>query len=219
MVISVWKFKETFLIVILFLTSLFISKPIEISAEENYLITRIIDAEFPPTIKVVEKTSVTGFSFNIDYQVVNPTQSNITISMGCDLYPYPHLDVNLKDKSLEVGLLVNYNWIVWQTDIPPGVWNDSYKFEFIVKEYVKAKLPKGNYTIWFDFTNCSFCPVPVITEKLVISVSSTKITYSFEYNNGTIEVESLRKKYYSVFILFIPIMISVIIFRMRKNTK
>ena len=184
-----------------------------------YLITRIIDAEFPPTIKVVEKTRVTGFSFNLEYQVENPTQSNITIPLGCDVYPYPWLKVNLQDKSLEAVVLVDYNWIIWNKNITPGVSNFSYELVIVVREYVKDKLPKGEYTIWFDYTNCSFCPVPVITEKLIINVSSTKITYFFEYNNKTIEADSLRGKYYSVFVLLIPIMIAVIIFRMKKNTK
>lgn len=184
-----------------------------------YLITRIIDAEFPPTIKVVEKTRVTGFSFNLEYQVENPTQSNITIPLGCDVYPYPWLKVNLQDKSLEAVVLVDYNWIIWNKNITPGVSNYSYELVIVVREYVKDKLPKGEYTIWFDYTNCSFCPVPVITEKLIINVSATKITYFFEYIDEVIEVESLRKKYYSVFVLIIPIMIAVIIFRMKKNTK
>jgi hypothetical protein len=211
------KLFRLLLIVSILLASFFVSRPTEISGQENYLITRILDAEYPPKINVVEKTRVTVFSFNIDYQVENPTQSNFTISLGCDIYPYPHLDVNLKDKSLEVGLLVNRNWIVWERNITPGVSNDSYKFEFIVIDYVKDKLPKGEYTVWFDFTDCCLCSVPVIAEKLVISVSSTKITYSYEYNDETIEVDSLRGKYYSIFVLVIPIILVVVIIRMKRK--
>ena len=192
--------------------------PIQNSAEEDYLIIRIIDAEFPPEMNVIKKKSFTYFSFNIDYQIENPTQSNFTIFHKCSILPFPHLEDNLKDKSLKVERLIGYHCHIYTEVMYPGIKNLSCKVEFIVTPYTKENLPKGEYEIWLDYVNSS-TPVQVIKEKLIINVSSTKITYLFEYNSEIREVESLRKKYYSVFILFIPILLLVIIFRMKKKYK
>ena len=193
-----------------------IFKPIKACAEGEYLIVRIVDAEYPPTINVLKEQRITHYSFNIDYQIENPTQSNITIFHNCSILPIPNLEANLKDKSLKVEKLIGYHCHAYKEVMYPGIKNLSSKVEFIVTPYTKENLPKGEYKIWMDYVNSS-TPVPVIKEKLIINVSSTKITYLLEYNGETQEVESLRKKYYSIFIFFIPIILMVIILRMKKK--
>ncbi|MCG3220197.1 MAG: hypothetical protein H7641_02355 [Candidatus Heimdallarchaeota archaeon] len=158
----------------------------QVSAEEEeYLIVRIVDAEYPPRVYIREERNYTGYTFTVVYQIENPTSLPITIPYVCGPYPFPYLRTNLRDKSLRVFLGFIIEWVAGETIIQPGFREDSYKFGFEIENYFNESLPLGNYKMWFDFTNCSFSPVPVVTEKMYIDVTETSVTYYFDYNNET----------------------------------
>jgi hypothetical protein len=164
---------------------LIIISPFQISAEEDYLIVRVIDADYPPSRAIYEELNLTTFSFTLDYQVENPTHSHIEVTYLCAPFPFPRLKANLLNKSLEVRQLFIVEWVMGEYIIAPGLKNDRYIFAFDIIGYKNRSLPQGKYELWFDFTNCSSVPVPVVTEKLIIHIAQTNISYYFEYNNDT----------------------------------
>jgi hypothetical protein len=193
--------------------------PTEVSADEVFVIIRIMDAQYPPTMNIYEDWNITRFGFNIEYQIENPTDTNVTISFLCAPFPFPRLQTRLVNKSLSVQQAFFVEWVAGEYTLRPGILNESYEFYFEVENHLKKSLPLGTYKIWFDYSNCSSCSVPVITEKLVINVSETNITYTFEYNNELHIVSSLNQTDYrkSFFVAFIFCFIILIYKRRRKN--
>ncbi|NPD87774.1 MAG: hypothetical protein HGN29_03575, partial [Asgard group archaeon] len=84
--------------------------PIQIYAEDNYLISRIIDAEYPPNAQVQTDRQHTSFKFTLEQQTVNPTSSPITIPYVCSPLPFPYLRTNLRNKSLIVKHEFTFQW-------------------------------------------------------------------------------------------------------------
>ncbi|MHA1952417.1 MAG: hypothetical protein ACXAAM_00570 [Candidatus Heimdallarchaeaceae archaeon] len=169
----------------LLILSIILNQSVRISATEDYVIVRVMDASFPPLMGVDEERNYTLFGFTVDYQIENPTQSGITIDFVCGPFPFPRLKTNLVNKTLEVYQAFSVEWVAGQYIIRPGIKDETYSFYFEVHYHLNKSLPLGRYELWFDYTNCSTSPVPVVTEKLIIDVTETTIAYSFEYNNDT----------------------------------
>ena len=206
-------------VVVLLLISFITLVPIRTFAEDEYLIVRIVDADYPPSVKVQEDKHRTTFTFFIDYQTENPTSSPINVTYVCGPYPFPYLRTNLRDKSLKATHIFSVQWPAGETSIQPGFRNDSQYLSFRVENYVNESLPLGTYEIWFDYTNCSSSPVPVVTEKMYIDVTENSITYYFDYNNETRVVSSLQQtSSYSLSILGSFFLVLAVIIN-RKNKK
>ena len=192
--------------------------PMQINAEEDYLIVRVVDADYPPSVKVQEDKHRTTFTFFIDYQTENPTSSPINVTYVCGPYPFPYLRTNLRDKSLKATHIFSVQWPAGETSIQPGFRNDSQYLSFRVENYVNESLPLGTYEMWFDYTNCSSSPVPVITEKMYIDVTETSVTYYFDYNDESRIVSSLQEtNYLSIFFIIPPISIAVSYMRWKQR--
>jgi len=155
------------------------------SSGEDYLIVRILDAEYPPRVYISDEGHFTLFDIEMQLQIENPTQSVINGTYVCSPYPFPHLKTNLRNKSIEVSVGVVYEWLVGSFYILPGIKNETADFGMTIYHYEDEHLPLGEYEIWFDYTNCSYVSVPVITEKMFINVSETNITYIFEFSSET----------------------------------
>jgi hypothetical protein len=175
---------------------------IQTSAESEYLITRIVEADYPPRIRIDEEWNYTRFGFDIVYQIENPSQSDITIVYFSDPYPFPRLSTKLENKSLSVQQAFILETISGESTVHPGIKNETYIFYFEVDNYLNENLPVGRYELWLDYTNTSVSPVPVITEKLIILVTKTNITYFFEYNKENQIVSSLQTTDYQFSYLF-----------------
>jgi hypothetical protein len=206
------------LIALIFISS-FILIPIQTSAEEDYLIVRIVDVDSAPKPSKNIEQNLTLFTIFISYQTVNPTSSEIIIDYSCAPLPFPYLRTNLRDKNLKVRLRYYYQWIAGDTTIPPGTRNASKYFSFDVLDYVNTSLPLGTYEIWYDYTNCSSSPVPVITEKLYLDVTETSIIYYFDYNNETRIVSTLHQTNYIEPLLIISIVLITTISRKKNQRK
>ncbi len=188
------------------------------STEEDYLIVRIVGAKYPPSVALHKDDNSTSFQFDLKFQTINPTSSEITIPFVCTPLPFPYLRVNLRDKSLEVKLRFWVQWIAGDITIPPGFRNQSYSLSFEVFDYVNRSLPLGTYEMWFDYTNCSTSPVPVVTEEMYIDVTETSVTYFFDYNNESRIVSSLQEtNYLSIFFIIPPISIAVSYMRWKQR--
>ncbi|MCG3217076.1 MAG: hypothetical protein KAS63_10145 [Candidatus Heimdallarchaeota archaeon] len=198
-------------VVVLLLISFITLVPIRTFAEDEYLIVRIVDADYPPSVKVQEDKHRTTFTFFIDYQTENPTSSPINVTYVCGPYPFPYLRTNLRDKSLKATHIFSVQWPAGETSIQPGFRNDSQYLSFRVENYVNESLPLGTYELWFDYTNCSSSPVPVVTEKMYIDVTETSVTYYFDYNNESRVVSSLQQTDYieSLFIICLLLVVKV----------
>jgi hypothetical protein len=164
---------------------LLFGKP-EALAEGEYLIVRVVDVDYPPSAYIFTDGNYTGFTFRFYLEEENPSQSIINITYSCSPTPFPHLRANLEDKNLDTVMSTQYEWGGWQNySKPPGITERSHPSSIIVFDYQKNHLPLGEYEIWFDYTNCSYTYVPVITYSLIITVTKESTTYFFEYNNET----------------------------------
>ncbi|MHA1954913.1 MAG: hypothetical protein ACW96U_13305 [Candidatus Heimdallarchaeaceae archaeon] len=190
----------------------------QISADSDHLITRIVDADYPPRIRIDEEWNYTRFGFDIVYQIENPTQSDITIVYFSDPYPFPRLTTNLENKSLSVQQAFILETISGESIIHPGIKNETYIFYFEVDNYLNENLPVGRYDLWLDYTNTSVSPVPVVTEKLIIRVTRTNITYFFEYSEENRIVSTLQTTDYQFSFLFICLSL-VIIYSVNKKKR
>ena len=206
-------------IVVLLLISFITLVPNRTFAEEEYLIIRIVDADYPPETYVHKDKDNTGFIINVHYQVENPTSSPIIIPYSCGPYPFPYIRINLRDKSLRVIRHYLIEWVAGETTLQPGYRNGSYMIYFVIENYVNESLPLGNYKFWFDYTNCSTSPVPVVTEEMYIDVTETSVTYFFDYNNETRIVSSLQQTYYPESLLVFTFLFGVNVYKRRNRRK
>ncbi len=162
----------------------------------------------------------TRFTAIIYYQTVNPTSSAINVDYTCAPLPFPYMRANLRDKSLKVRLKFYVQWIAGDTIILPSTRNASYSLSFEILDYINKSLPLGTYEMWFDYTNCSVSPVPVVTERLYIDVTETNITYYFDYNNETRVVSSLQQTSsfsFSILGSFFVVLVAIIYRKYKKR--
>jgi hypothetical protein len=193
--------KNGILVYILILTILF--PAMRISAEDSYIHIRVTDANFPPKTRVYEDLNFTRFSFDMDYQIVNPTQSEIIITFSSSPFPFPRLKTNLENKTLDVYQAFIIEPVPGEYALQPGIKNESFLFSIEIDNYIDENLPLGRYELWFDYTNTSSSPVPVETKKMLIHVSDTNISYTFEHSNeirivSSIQETNLNLEYYLI---------------------
>ncbi|TFG10127.1 hypothetical protein EU534_01355 [Candidatus Heimdallarchaeota archaeon] len=175
-------------VIMIGLTMLLLCSKMETLAQDDFLITRIVDADTPEvTFFKYSDHNLTIFLFPMIIEIENPTINNITVTYGCSLFPFPQLTTRLANKSQEVFLAFSFEWSVGTYDYVPGVKRDNYSFEMMLYNYPEETetLPMGEYELWFDFTNCSSVPVSVVYQKMTINVSETDMTYFYEYDNST----------------------------------
>ncbi|TFG11075.1 hypothetical protein EU534_00135 [Candidatus Heimdallarchaeota archaeon] len=179
------------IIAILLICTIFLVSRNELSVcgeEEDYLITRIVHADTPTTFFFEHSSYIyTIFEFPLIIEIENPTSNNITVTYGCGPFPFPQLTTNLVDKSMEVFLVFSIEWSTGTYNLVPGVKRDDFSFEMMIYNYPEEKetLPVGVYELWFDFTNCSSVPVPVVCQKMIITITENNMTYFYEYDNST----------------------------------
>lgn len=199
-----------------------------VKAEEDYLIVRITDADFPPQVYIYEGVEAEWAFVHIycTIEIENPTEENIPCSYGCLPTLYPHLEFELEEENNIVELSTVHAWPVGVYNITPGVHERTSLAELYVSNYTEEinYLPAGNYTLWYDYTNCSTVPVPVITYKMFINVNSTNISYSFEHTNSTkiydfdtLPTSTINQNFSNIIALITPIILVVIFLRRKKK--
>ncbi|MCG3222211.1 MAG: hypothetical protein H7641_12605 [Candidatus Heimdallarchaeota archaeon] len=193
--------------------------PMQISAEQDYLIVRVLDAEYPPSVYIAESNPYTLFEFEIEFQIENPTQSIIECPVRCSPVPSPYLKTTLQNTSITVYHSVSFYFSYGNFSIHPGIYNKSEFLVFTVCPYQNNSLPLGEYEVWFDFPNCSSVPVPVVTEKLVIDVTETSVTYYFDYNNESRVVSSVQQTDYQTSVFIISSVFMIVLYDRRNRIK
>jgi len=178
------RIKQISFSVIIFISLIsLISIPATMDNQEESLIVSIIDANYPPLARESEDSNETYFQIDLVYQVENPTGHDVSVTFVCGPSPFPYLRANLENKSIEIYFGFVLEWVEGISIKPPGIYNKTFPFLIIVKDYREETLPVGEYSLWFDFTNCSTVPLPVIVEKLIIIVTDSNVTYFFEHDN------------------------------------
>ena len=191
----------------------------QISAEEDYLVVRVVDANYPLKMRVFDDDNYTRFGITLDYQIENPTQSSIKVTYVCGPFPFPRFKTNLLNKSLEVEQLFIVEWIAGEHFINPGIRNKSQAFAFEISGHENKSLPRGNYEFWLDYTNCSYVPVIVVTEKMYLDVNETSITYYFDYNNESRVFSVPEQTNYQTPLIIISSFLVAVLIRRRNQRK
>ncbi|TFG10126.1 hypothetical protein EU534_01350, partial [Candidatus Heimdallarchaeota archaeon] len=101
------RFKTIILITI---TLILLTKPLGILAEGDYIIVRVVDAEYPPLTGIFTESNQTMFEFDIQIEIENPTNSNVEASYVCAPFPYPVMSTVLDDKNITAVVSVNHEW-------------------------------------------------------------------------------------------------------------
>lgn len=177
-----------------------ISIPAAIDSLDESLIVSIIDANYPPFASIHEDDDVTFYGIDLVYQVENPTDNDVRVDTWCSPFPFPHLSTNLENESIVIYCVMVLEWPVGTYYIPPGIRNDTFYFEILAENYLEETLPIGEYSLWFDYTNCSIVPIPVIVEKLIINITENNVTYFFEHDNRE-DVYTLETTNYGIYSL------------------
>ncbi|NPD89560.1 MAG: hypothetical protein HGN29_12645 [Asgard group archaeon] len=185
---------------------------------EDHVSVRIIDADYPPKMRVYDEDNYTRFGITLDYQIENPTQESIKITYICAPFPFPRLNINLLNQSLKVEQLYIIELIAGERFISSGIRNDSQAFAFEIFGYTNMSLPQGTYELWLDYTNCSYVSVPVKTDKLIIDVTETSVTYYFDYNNEA-RIVYPQQLINGANFLFVPTILALIIVYKVKRKK
>ena len=108
-----------------------------ILADNDYLIVRIVDADYPPEIYIHEELNFTLFAFTVYYQIENPTQSTIYVDYICSPIPFPWLEANLIDDNITANLGFGVEWVGGSYECTPGIYEGSYAFTIeIVPELI-----------------------------------------------------------------------------------
>ncbi|MHA1202019.1 MAG: hypothetical protein ACTSQ4_05815 [Candidatus Heimdallarchaeaceae archaeon] len=190
--------------------------PVAIESQDEALTVSIIDADYPPFAFIHEDDNVTFYEIDLVYQVENPTDTDIRVDYACAPYPFPYLRTNLANKSIVVSLGYIIEWVEGTWFIPPGITNDTYIFAIIVEDYAEETLPVGEYSLWFDYTNCSIVPLPVIVEKLIISVTENNMTYFFEHDNRE-DIYTFEATHSGLYGLITVLILATFVQRKRKK--
>ena len=177
-----------------------ISIAADMDSLEDSLIVSVIDANYPPHVGTKEDWDFAIYGIDLVYQVENPTDEDVRVDTWCSPFPFPHLSVNLENESIVAYVVMVREWPLGTYYINPGIKNDTFHFEIWVEDYKEETLPIGDYSLWFDYTNCSIVSIPVIVEKLIISVTEDNVTYFFEHDNRE-DIYTLETTYYGVYSL------------------
>lgn len=154
----------------------------------DYLITRVVDVEFPMSNSThsSNQDDVTIFETMFTVEIENPTNSNIECVWYGSPFPFPLLEYWTENESLTVEPGVVIEWpigtYVYEANTTQIM---QHPFAFIIKSYNSTILPIGWYSTWWDFVYICSVPVPVITYGMIIYSFENKIEYVYEYNNST----------------------------------
>ncbi|MHA1347138.1 MAG: hypothetical protein ACTSVO_12260 [Candidatus Heimdallarchaeaceae archaeon] len=193
-----------------------ISIPAAMDSLEESLIVSIIDADYPPIAGIREGRDHTIYGVDLVYQVENPTDDDVRLDTWCSPIPFPHLETNMENKSIVVYVVMIFEWPVGTYYIPPGIKNNTFHFEIMVEDYKEETLPAGEYSLWFDYTNCSIVAIPVIVEKLIIHATEDNVTYFFEHDSRE-EVYTFEATYFGLFSLCTILIVTTFVQRKRKK--
>ena len=193
-----------------------ISIPAAMDSLDEFLIVSIIDADYPPFAGIREGRDFAIYEIELVHQVENPNDNGVRVDYLCAPNPFPYLRTNLENKCIVVGLAAVIEWIAGSWIIPPGITNDTYPFDIIVEDYAEETLPVGEYSLWFDYTNCSIVPLPVIVEKLIITVTEDNITCFFEHDNRE-DVYTFRATSYGVYSVCAIVIFTAFVQRKRRR--
>jgi len=209
--------------IIVFLVTLLIlnTNSSKVLADEGYLIVRVVDVDYPPLVYIFTDGHYTGFEFLFHIEIENPTQSVINVTYSCSPTPFPHLRAKLEDNSLDATISTQYEWLYPKNlTIPPGIEKRYHYSSIIILNYENDHLPLGEYELWFDYTNCSYSYVPVITQSMFIYVTENSTIFFYEYNNETEIVSTIQNTEATNFNLVFPIIpFLIVIVLYRRITK
>lgn len=183
---------------------------------EEALIISVIDANYPPHVGTKDDWDFAIYGIDLVYQVENPTEEDVIVDTWCSPVPFPHLSVNLENESIVAYVVMVREWPVAQYYIHPGIRNDTFHFEIWVEDYKEETLPIGEYSLWFDYTNCNTVPIPVIAEKLIISVTEDNATYFFEHDNRE-DVYTFETTHSGLYGLIAVLILATFVQRKRKK--
>jgi hypothetical protein len=194
-----------------------------IMAEEDYLIVRIVKADYPPDIYVDEEYNLTFFAFTVYYEIENPTQSTIYMDYICSPIPFPWLETNLVNKNISASIGLGVEWVGGTYGYSPGIHEGNYDFTIEFEPYASEILPQGEYFLWFNFTDCCSVNVPVAVEKMHINSLENQIIYTYYHDNST-EVFDYPKptnttNETSTMNMVVPFFLAILLVRKRRKLR
>ncbi len=147
------KLKQRFkAITLIIVTMILLTNQSDVLSEGEYIVVRVVGAEYPPLTRVITEGHLTIFEFDIEIEIDNPTNSNIAASQICGPFPYPEMSTNLDDKNITAIVSVNHEWLARDFYYPPGITKRTILFGMDVMGYENPRFPMGEYRIWFNFT-------------------------------------------------------------------
>ncbi len=171
--------------ILISLSLLFLGSKTEMLAEGEYIIVRIVDVDYPPEVDIEAEYNLTFFAFILYYEIENPTQTPIYMDYLCSPFPFPWLETSLENDSITARIGMGIEWVSGNYEYPPGVYEGSYEFNIELEPYVNSRLPKGDYTLWLNFTDCCSVYVPVVVEKIHIVSTEEGLQFIFESGDVT----------------------------------
>ena len=172
-------------------------------ADNNTLIIRIVDVEWPPSCHISENYSL--FGINVSFEITNSGQSKFITTPHSNLLN-PFMIVDLEGFYAEyegtVGLCVITNHT-----INTGITIQSLWMGFEIPEYNKTSLPSGKIIFWSDFDDTSH-PYDVVKYETTI----------FLDESGMIIKESTTRLNINGFLIVGSLVFLVVVFyRTRKR--
>lgn len=155
----------------------------EVIAEEDFLIVRVVAADYPVDSRV--DSDFSSFELSVSLEIENPFPSSVRVDYECAPCPFPYMEINLVNEELNWTPLLIIEGASGVTYIPTGITEEDALVAFKISGYRNTQLPLGEYRFWWNYTACCTVSVPVICQAIIIKVSEVNISYTYEYNNQT----------------------------------
>ena len=183
---------------------------------------RITELIYPPLAFVQERQneseSHTNFQFDVMYNIRNPNDEVVSISMpNCYNIPFAHVNASFIDDELRI--FYGYVWEAMPCNIPfeSGLnENRSSTIYFSIYSYTEDKLPMGYYTFWINM-NYSTVYYPTVFSYAFMNVTEDEVEIEIEWEDKT-EHYPREVEFSYGFIIFPLVMVPSVI-TLRRNRK
>jgi len=214
--ISINKAKVT--LFVLGLASLIITSSL-IQADTTLIISKIVNMNVPSNIAVSQAHEESTFLMEVDYIIENPTNDSILISCCSTPIYRLKIDALLEEEEMNITIQEGVNPIDFEINIEPGIIMVNTSFTFLIKPYIKAYLPVGNYTFWIDFPDCCTGNFSLVTLKSFMNVTEEDIfiTHETDTNIYTYKRITVIETNFYLMPVIMSISIIIICLKIQKN--
>lgn len=199
---------RNFSVIILFMLLMLVSVKTVTGVEEDLLScsTAITNLTWSENYDSTNNENNSYFKFQLDYQISNPNQENVT------LY-FPNLSQFVSNMTivLENSSIVAYEspWgtfpAISEKKLQPGITKENTSFKLTIEMQDVTSLLDGIYTIWVDDDRVQNTNPLIVHNKTILTIEDGVIIIDYGTTIVTLGTGNQKMGYFLAFVVLIPI--------------